>query len=151
MSRHRRAAGNRIHGPAAVLCLGIAAASLAAEPHGNSIPRTANINLPYPGQIDLEQEPGGWTYRLNQNELPLYMSTADPPGKSSCNDGCAKKWVPVLAEASAKPLGDWSVIERADGQRQWAFKGHPVYTHVNDNSDHPTGVSGSFHLMPHFH
>jgi predicted lipoprotein with Yx(FWY)xxD motif len=133
------------------MCLGPVAASLAAESHGNSIPKTANINLPYPGQIDLEQEAGGWTYRLNQNELPLYMSTADPPGKSSCSAACAKKWLPVIAEADAKTVGDWSIIVREDGQRQWAFKNHPVYSHVNDSSEHPVGVSGSFHLMPHFH
>jgi predicted lipoprotein with Yx(FWY)xxD motif len=151
MSRHRPAAINRIHSLVAVLCLGIAVTSLAAESHGNSIPKTANINLPYPGQIDLEQEAGGWTYRLNQNELPLYMSTADPPGKSSCSGACAKQWLPVIAEASAKPIGDWSIVVREDGQRQWAFKDHPVYTHVNDSSEHATGVSGSFHLMPHFH
>lgn len=151
MSRHKGAARVLIYGSLAALCLGPAAASLAAGPHGNGIPKTADINLPYPSQIDLEQEPSGWTYRLNQNELPLYMSTADPPGKSSCNDGCAKKWLPVIAETGAKPLGDWSIIVRADGQRQWAFKDHPVYTHVKDNSDHPTAVSGSFHLMPHFH
>jgi len=131
------------------MCLWLAAASLAAEPHG--IPKTANINLPYPGQIDLEQESGGWTYRLNQNELPLYMSTADAAGKSACNGACAKKWLPVIAEASAKPIGDWSIIVREDGQRQWAFKDHAVYTHVNDSSEHATGASGSFHLMPHFH
>ena len=151
MSYQRRAARNWTCLPIAVLCVTIAAASLAAEPHGSGIPKSANINLPYPGQIDLEQEPAGWTYRLNQNELPLYLSTADAPGKSSCNDECAKKWLPVIAEASAKPLGDWTIIARADGQRQWAFKSHPVYTHVNDSSDHPTGVAGSFHLMPHFH
>jgi len=148
---HSAAAFNWIYGTIGMMCLGLTAASFAAESHGNSIPKTANINLPYPGQIDLEQETGGWTYRLNQNELPLYMSTADAAGKSSCNGACAKKWLPVIAEASAKPIGDWTIIVREDGQRQWAFKEHPVYTHVNDNSEHPTGVSGSFHLMPHFH
>ena len=148
---HAAAPVSWIYGTIGAMCLALAGASGAAEPHGNSIPRTANINLPYPGQIDLEQESGGWTYRLNQNELPLYMSTADPAGKSSCTDACAKKWLPVIAEASAKPIGDWTIIVRADGQRQWAFKDHAVYTHVNDSSEHATGVSGSFHLMPHFH
>jgi predicted lipoprotein with Yx(FWY)xxD motif len=150
MSRHRVAAHRWIYGPIGAIGLGLAVASLAAEP-GSSIPKTANINLPYPGQIDLEQESSGWTYRLNQNETPLYMSTADPPGKSVCIGACTKQWPPVIAEASAKPLGDWSIVVRPDGQRQWAFKGHPIYTHANDSSDHPKGASGTFHLMPHFH
>lgn len=148
---HKAESFNWIRGVIGAMCLGLAATSLAAQSHGSSIPKTANINLPYPGQIDLEQETGGWTYRLNQNELPLYMSTADPPGKSSCGGACAKSWLPVIAEAAAKPIGDWSIVVREDGQRQWAFKNHPVYTHVNDSSEHAGGVSGSFHLMPHFH
>jgi len=151
MSYRAATFGSWICAAVGAMCLGLAAASWAAESQGNSIPKTANINLPYPGQIDLEQETHGWTYRLNQHELPLYMSTADSPGKSSCNDACAKRWLPVIAEAGAKRLGDWTIIVRADGQRQWAFKGHPVYTHVDDTSEHPHGDSGSFHLMPHFH
>jgi hypothetical protein len=137
---------------AVLLALLLSAPSHASDSRASAgIPKTANINLPYPGQIDLDQEPSGWTFRLNLNELPLYISTADPPGKSACNEDCAKKWIPVIAEADSKPLGDWTIVVRKDGKRQWAFKNHPVYTHVNDSSNKTTGVAGSFHLMPHFH
>ncbi len=136
---------------AVLLPLLLAAPSHASQHHAVSIPTTADINLPYPADIDLEQETAGWTYRLNQNQSPLYLSTADPPGQSACNGPCAKRWIPVIAPADAKTLGDWTPILRKDGRRQWAFKGHPVYTYAQDTSAKPSGVVGSFHVMPHFH
>ena len=92
----------------------------------------ANIDLPYPVQVDLVQERSGWTYLQSQTELPLYMSVADPLGRSMCNDGCAKRWLPLIAPSDAKPLGEWTIIDRNDGRRQWAFEGHAVYTYVKD-------------------
>jgi predicted lipoprotein with Yx(FWY)xxD motif len=128
-------------------------AGVAGESAGAaSLPKTANMNLPYPEQIDLVQDAEGWTFRLNENNLPLYMSTADPLGKSACNDDCAKKWVPVRPDSTAKsPVGEWSLVMRDDGSRQWAFKRHPVYTLANSTADKPAAPSGTFHLMPHFH
>ena len=127
---------------------GVAAESAGAA----SLPKTANMNLPYPEQIDLVQDAQGWTFRLNENNMALYMSSADPLGKSACNDDCAKKWVPVRPDANAKsPVGDWSVVTRDDGTRQWSFKRHPVYTLANSTADKPAAPSGTFHLMPHFH
>ena len=128
-------------------------ATVAAESAGAApLPKTANINLPYPEQIDLVQDAQGWTFRLNENNLALYMSSADPLGKSVCNNECAKKWVPVKADGNAKsPVGEWSIFTREDGTRQWSFKRHPVYTLANSTSDKPAAPSGTFHLMPHFH
>lgn len=133
-----------------LLLLGLLPAlSQAADAAGaHDLPKTADVNLPYPGQIDLEQESSGWTYR--SKEQRLYMSTADPPGKSVCNGACAKMWPPVIAPSSSKPLGDWTIITREDGQRQWAFKNHPVYTHASNAADKPSGAMGTFRLMPHF-
>lgn len=113
-------------------------------------PVTADINLPYPVQVDLVQDPVGWTYRESQTELPLYMSVADPPGRSVCNDGCAKKWIPLSASSDVEPLGEWTIILRNDGRRQWAFEGRAVYTNVNDTPTKTTGVGDGWYLMPHF-
>ena len=48
--------------------------------------------------------------------------------------------VPAAAPADAKPFGKWSVIARADGSKQWAMKGKPLYTFVKD--DGPGSVGG---------
>jgi predicted lipoprotein with Yx(FWY)xxD motif len=45
---------------------------------------------------------------------------------------CAKAWPPVLAPGHAKPIGKWTVVERKDGAKQWAYDGFPVYTSMLD-------------------
>ena len=42
-------------------------------------------------------------------------------------DDCLKTWTPVAAPADAQPSGLWQVYTRADGTRQWAYKGQPAY------------------------
>lgn len=53
-------------------------------------------------------------------------------GKSACNDQCASNWPPLAAQASDSGSGDWSIVTRDDGSRQWAFKGRPLYTFAKD-------------------
>ena len=53
-------------------------------------------------------------------------------GKSACNGPCAQLWPPVAAQASDGPSGDWSVVTRDDGSKQWAYKGAPIYTFSKD-------------------
>jgi predicted lipoprotein with Yx(FWY)xxD motif len=53
-------------------------------------------------------------------------------GKSACNGPCAKLWPPVMAAADAKAEGEWSVVTRDDGAKQWAYKGRPVYLYASD-------------------
>jgi len=64
----------------------------------------------------------------------LYTFDKDTtPGKSACTDEqCVKAWPAMAAPADAKPVGEWSVITRDDGSRQWALKGKPLYTFVQD-------------------
>lgn len=64
--------------------------------------------------------------------LTLYTSDKDSPGKSVCNDQCAREWKPVMAPWSAASKGDWSVLTRTDGSKQWAFKGKPLYRYFDD-------------------
>jgi predicted lipoprotein with Yx(FWY)xxD motif len=66
--------------------------------------------------------------------MTLYTYDKDQPGsgKSVCNDRCATNWPPFAAPADAKPTGDYSVITRDDGSRQWAYKGKPLYLWIKD-------------------
>lgn len=64
--------------------------------------------------------------------MTVYTFDKDTGGKSMCNDACAKAWPPVMADASAKPKGDMTVVTRDDGSKQWAYKGKPLYTYVKD-------------------
>jgi predicted lipoprotein with Yx(FWY)xxD motif len=62
----------------------------------------------------------------------LYTFDKDAGGKSMCSGPCAKNWPPLMASADAKASGDWSVITRDDGGKQWAYKGKPLYAWVKD-------------------
>jgi predicted lipoprotein with Yx(FWY)xxD motif len=66
--------------------------------------------------------------------MTLYTFDKDPAGagKSVCNGGCAKNWPPLAASAGERPSGNWTVVVRDDGSRQWAYKGKPLYLWVKD-------------------
>lgn len=70
----------------------------------------------------------------NESGMSLYWWNNDVPGsgKSVCTGPCTLTWPPMVASADAKPAGDFSIINRDDGTRQWAYKGHPLYLWVND-------------------
>ena len=68
----------------------------------------------------------------NPAGMTLYTFDKDAGGKSACNAGCAAKWPPFMAPADAKASGDYTVITRDDGSKQWAYKGKPLYLWVND-------------------
>lgn len=70
---------------------------------------------------------------LTDNQgMTLYMSDADKANMSACNTACARTWVPLAAPRLGVPLGDFSIAERPDGMKQWAYKGHPLYTYAGD-------------------
>lgn len=70
----------------------------------------------------------------NSAGMTLYTFDKDPAGsgRSVCNGPCAKNWPPLMATADAKPVGDWSVVSRDDGSKQWAYKSKPVYLWSKD-------------------
>jgi len=80
------------------------------------------------------KEPGKFTNGVltNPKGMTLYTFDNDHDGKSACTGPCAKNWHALKASKSAKPMGDWTVITRDDGSKQWAFKGKPVYTWTMD-------------------
>jgi predicted lipoprotein with Yx(FWY)xxD motif len=66
--------------------------------------------------------------------MTLYTFDKDAAnsGKSVCNGQCAQNWPPLAASAMALPMGDWSIVTRDDGAKQWAYKGKPLYTWAKD-------------------
>lgn len=65
--------------------------------------------------------------------MTLYTFDKDTtPGTSACTGDCATHWPAAMASASDKPSGDWTVISAADGKKQWAYKGHPLYRFAAD-------------------
>ena len=68
------------------------------------------------------------------NGMTLYTFDRDAAGsgKSVCNGQCAVNWPPLMADEAAASGGDWSVVTRDDGKKQWAYKGKPMYFWIKD-------------------
>jgi len=73
--------------------------------------------------------------------LSVYAYAKDTATTSNCSGGCLDDWKPVLAPEFAVDQGEWSIIQRRNSDRQWAFRGKPLYTHVNDSD--ATSYEGS--------
>ena len=71
---------------------------------------------------------------VNTAGMTLYTFDKDvaASGKSACNGPCAALWPPAAAATDAKAEGDFTLVVRDDGARQWAYKGKPVYTYSGD-------------------
>jgi predicted lipoprotein with Yx(FWY)xxD motif len=71
---------------------------------------------------------------VNSAGMTLYTFDKDPAGsgKSACIDKCAAFWPPLKATATDKPDGDYTIIARDDGSKQWAHKGKPLYLWIKD-------------------
>lgn len=78
------------------------------------------------------QTSGGILVGTNGMTLYTFDKDAAGSGKSVCNGPCAGNWPPLAAAADATPEGDYSIITRDDGAKQWAFKGKPLYCWVKD-------------------
>jgi len=68
----------------------------------------------------------------NAAGMTLYTFDRDTGDKSTCNGPCATNWPPLTATGDAKATGDWTVVTRDDGTKQWAYKGKPLYTWNKD-------------------
>ena len=72
--------------------------------------------------------------------MTLYVYDKDSPGKSNCSGMCAFAWPPAEAAKEARAHDGFTLVERADGSRQWAYHGHSLYGYVEDSQ--PGDVSG---------
>src|ERR1700761_9284453 len=70
----------------------------------------------------------------NAGGMTLYVFDKDSGGKSACNGPCTANWPPLMAAASSMPMGDYTIITRDDGGKQWAYKGRPLYNWKNDKA-----------------
>ena len=86
----------------------------------------------------------------NPAGMTLYVFDKDmaDTGKSACNGECAAKWPPLMAAAADKASGNYSIITRDDGSKQWAYKGKPLYLWAKDQKPGDTtgdGVNNVWH------
>jgi len=75
----------------------------------------------------------GYRYTYNDAKAVGTKGCADP--------NCLKTWKPLLAPANAQAQGFWEVESRADGTKQWSYRGSPLYTYVGDKK--PGDIGGN--------
>ena len=84
--------------------------------------------------IEVVKDKGGgqpvflWFRPGDADGRTLLSFDSDRAGVSTCNGACATEHPPLLAMKGAKGFGDWSLVRRSDGARQWAYQTHPLYT-----------------------
>ena len=87
---------------------------------------------------------------VDEHGMSLYIFDKDTAGVSTCYDGCAANWPPVLeTDGDEMGEGDFALVERTDGAMQWTYKGMPLYTWINDAAAGDItgdGVNGVWHL-----
>jgi predicted lipoprotein with Yx(FWY)xxD motif len=81
--------------------------------------------------------------------MTLYTFDKDEAGKSNCYDDCVATWPILKADADAKAAGEWTVVDRTDGTKMWAYDGKPLYTFAKDKKSGDMtgdGVGGVWHV-----
>lgn len=103
----------------------------------------------YVGGAVKTSEIGGKQVLTDAKGMTLYIFDKDTAGTSNCYDQCAVKWPPLAAAADAKADGDFTVVDRKDGSKMWAYKSMPLYYWYEDTAAGDTkgdGVGGVWHL-----
>lgn len=80
----------------------------------------------------------------------LYVFDKDSADKSNCNGQCAGLWPPFAAPEGAAAKGEYSVVTRDDGGKQWAYQGKPLYYFASDAKPGDAlgdGVKGVWHVV----
>jgi predicted lipoprotein with Yx(FWY)xxD motif len=85
---------------------------------------------------------GGVLVGTSGMTLYTFDKDAAGSGKSACNGPCAKNWPPLKADSADQGAGDYTVIARDDGSKQWAYKGKPLYFWVKDAKPGDTDGDG---------
>lgn len=105
--------------------------------------------------ISLGNTPGTVSYLVNAQDMSLYISLQDTPGKSNCTGDCLNNWHPLLATGriiagvgvQGNKLG---IALLQNGNRQVTYLGSPLYTFSGDKQPgdvNGQGVDGNWYLV----
>lgn len=81
-----------------------------------------------PSQFKVNVTHAGRMLTLDNN-YAVYVFDGDTAKKFGCTGACLEKFSPVLAPERIRAQGDWSIVERSPGVKQWAYRGRPTYSY----------------------
>lgn len=91
-----------------------------------------DIDLP-PG-ISVKEVPDATAFVLvDGRDHTLYAADKESTREvANCSTAACRQWNPLRAPQLAGDIGEFSVVVREDGIRQWAYQGHSLYTYEGD-------------------
>ena len=87
---------------------------------------------------------------IDKDGFSLYVFDNDTMGVSNCVEACLDTWPAFVPSDEDVEIGEFTIITRDDGIKQWAYQGMPIYFFKNDlvrgdiNGD---GVKDIWHLV----
>jgi predicted lipoprotein with Yx(FWY)xxD motif len=98
--------------------------------------------------ISLFVEDGKYIFRVGESKS-VYVYDGDQSGAPTCIDACLRRWLPVIASKGSQPVGEWTLVARADRSRQWRYRNRPIYTYAEDKPGEIAGdgVDGVWHVV----
>lgn len=111
---------------------------------------SAGIEIPFGMALTESLTANGYVLS-NPDRLTIYMSDQNPARiKATCAlSACEGRWIPVTAAQLANPTGDFTLVPRNDGHKQWAYKGKALYTYSGDEipgDSNGVGVDKNFKI-----
>lgn len=92
----------------------------------------AFIEIPTPPGIQIETTLMGHV-AADRHQKTLYAPQTEVDVASLCIEtSCEADWSPVIAPRVARSIGEWSVVTRVDGLKQWAYNGQPLFRYSGD-------------------
>jgi predicted lipoprotein with Yx(FWY)xxD motif len=116
----------------AAAAIALSTAHALANGHGDVPPPPKPEAMTAPAKVVLTKQ---GPKLVDLKGMTLYYYEHDTTGKTSnCNGKCTESWVPLAATADAKANGDFTVIDRNDGSKMWAYRHRPLYTSPADKA-----------------
>ena len=121
--------------------------STVAKDITGNVPKTDHDNI-YTVRTDASKG----KHMTDFDGMSLYVFDKDTPNTSNCLGPCIKTWPVYISGASAQGTlpADFSVITRADGSKQFAWMGKPLYYYRGDKQPGDIsgdGIEGTWHLI----
>jgi predicted lipoprotein with Yx(FWY)xxD motif len=96
------------------------------------LPSEVSTGMTETGPVYIEKATGKTLYYQGFNHRPYIYVGFHKGVFSNCYNECAEAYPPLLAAPGAKPVGEWWLLTRVDGTKQWAYRGLPIYTYRAD-------------------
>jgi predicted lipoprotein with Yx(FWY)xxD motif len=140
----------------ALLGMSATPAAQTTTKESNSKTQTAtqseNNNTIPSNNVYSESDPIKGNFMVDPAGMTLYTYDKDSNGVSNCSGECLKIWPAYMTTASAGQIfpENISIITRSDGNKQFAWKGMPLYRAADDKNPGDTtgdGVGGIWHIV----